>query len=72
MVTWRLSQVIESLGDEGVGSMLTAVAVGRGEGVAGLAVFDVRSSEAHPVKRINPTARIVGIVFIKALEIHPI
>jgi len=61
-VTCKSRQVIESLGEAGVGNALTSVAVGCGSGVivAGALTFD----EAQAVKMSNPSSGRANIVFI--------
>jgi len=52
--------MIESLGDEGVGGTLIAVAVGWGEGVAVVGVEDDASLQDQAAKISSPKNRNVG------------
>lgn len=61
-VTCRSRQMIESLGEAGVGSILTSVAVGCGEDVAG--VLGVSPDEAQAVKINNAIRGIADIFFM--------
>ena len=72
MLTCRSSQTIESPADEGVGSILVAVAVGCGEAVAVTdgAVVVRRCEQAE--KMSSPRRSIAGFFFKGSMGDHPI